>query len=138
MLVSSAAALFLCAASLDAQLKAVRFAAVVDGSGAVTRRGVVIVSGDTILRVARPNDPIPQGAQVIDLSRYTAIPGLIDVHTHMTYYWDSTSGTDPWRQPARQPEQTVQLARWRPNPATNMRGPTQPALLIESRSAMSV
>lgn len=112
MMLAPAAALMLGAVSLGAQIKAVRFAAVVDGSGSVTQRGVVIVSGDTILRVAGPRDPIPAGAQVIDLSRYTAIPGMIDVHTHMTYYWDSTSGTDPWRQPPRPPEQTVQLARW--------------------------
>jgi imidazolonepropionase-like amidohydrolase len=112
VVLASAAALFLGTADLGAQLKALRFGAVVDGSGTVTQRGVVIVSGDTILRVAGPRDPIPQDAQVVDLSRYTAIPGMIDVHTHMTYYWDSTSGTDPWRQPARPPEQTVSLARW--------------------------
>jgi imidazolonepropionase-like amidohydrolase len=112
MLLWPAAALALGTASLGAQLKAVRFAAVVDGSGSVTQRGVVIISGDTILRIAGPRDAIPSGAQVIDLSHYTAIPGMIDVHTHMTYYWDSTSGTDPWRQPPRTPEQTVQLARW--------------------------
>src|SRR3954466_1923830 len=106
-----AAALCL-AANVGAQTKALRFAAVVDGNGTVTPRGVVIVSGDTIVRIAGARDPIPAGAQVIDLSRFTAIPGMIDVHTHMTYYWDSTSGTDPWRQPARTPEQTVQLARW--------------------------
>src|SRR5262249_30973704 len=32
------------------------------------------------------------------LTRYTGIPGLIDVHTHMTYYWDGTPGTTPWEQ----------------------------------------
>jgi imidazolonepropionase-like amidohydrolase len=110
----SISVLFLVAltSNLGAQVKALRFASVVDGTGAVTPRGVVIISGDTIVRLAGARDPIPAGAQVVDLSRYTAIPGMIDVHTHMTYYWDSTSGTDPWRQPARPPEQTVQLARW--------------------------
>ncbi|HEY6829476.1 MAG TPA: hypothetical protein VI259_21610, partial [Gemmatimonadaceae bacterium] len=62
MVFASAAALFLGVADLGAQLRAVRFAAVIDGSGTVTQRGVVIVSGDTILRVAGPRDPIPQGA----------------------------------------------------------------------------
>ena len=93
------------------QIKALNFASVVDGSGRVMPHGVVIVSGDKIVRVAGPRDALPPNAQVVDLTRYTAIPGMIDVHTHMTYYWDSTSGTDPWRQPARTPEQTVQLAR---------------------------
>jgi imidazolonepropionase-like amidohydrolase len=93
------------------QVKALRFASVVDGSGRTIPRGVVIVEGDKIVRVAGPRDALPANAQIVDLSRYTAIPGLIDVHTHMTYYWDSTSGTDPWRQPPRTPEQTVQLAR---------------------------
>ena len=54
MVLAPAAALLLGAASVGAQLKAVRFAAVVDGSGTVTQRGVVLVSCDTILRVARP------------------------------------------------------------------------------------
>ena len=102
----------LCAASsADAQTKALRFAAVVDGTGPVVERGVVIVNDGRIVRVAGPDDPLPPEAELVDLSRYTAIPGLIDVHTHMTYYWDATSGTNPWRQPQRTPAQTVQLAR---------------------------
>ena len=94
-----------------AQTKALKFKAVVDGSGRVVQRGVVIVDGDKISRVIGPRDAIPSNAQVVDLGRFTAIPGLIDLHTHMTYYWDSTSGTDPWRQPARKPEETVRLAK---------------------------
>ena len=98
-------------ASVEAQTKALRFAAVVDGTGRVITNGVVIVDGDKITRVLTARDALPAGAQLTDLTRYTAIPGMIDVHTHMTYYWDPTSGTDPWRQPQRPPEQTVQLAK---------------------------
>jgi imidazolonepropionase-like amidohydrolase len=105
-----AAALAL-AVRADAQTKVIRFASVVDGSGRVVPKGVVVVDGDKIVRIAGPNDAVPPNAQVIDLSRYTAIPGMIDVHTHITYYWDPTSGTDPWRQPARSPDMTVQGAR---------------------------
>ena len=98
-------------ATAHAQTKALRFGSVVDGTGRVVPNGVVIVDGDKIARIAGPSDALPSGATVIDLTRYTAIPGLIDVHTHMTYHWDPASGTDPWRQPSRRPEETVQLAR---------------------------
>jgi len=108
---ASFAALVAPASASAQQLKALKFASVVDGSGRVVPQGVIIVSGDKIVRVAGPRDALPANAQVVDLTRYTAIPGLIDLHTHMTYYWDAASGTDPWRQPARTPEQTVQLAR---------------------------
>lgn len=93
-----------------AQLKALKFRAVVDTPGHVVPNGVILVDGDRIARIVDASQ-IAADAQVTDLTRFTAIPGLIDVHTHMTYYWDSTSGTDPWRQPQRTPAQTVQLAR---------------------------
>jgi imidazolonepropionase-like amidohydrolase len=99
------------ATAAQAQTKALQFAAVVDGTGRVIANGVVIVDGDKVTRVLGAGAAIPAGAQKIDLTRYTAIPGMIDVHTHMTYYWDPASGTDPWRQAPRPPEQTVQLAK---------------------------
>jgi len=103
--------LLLVSATAFAQTKAVRFAAVVDGTGRVIPNGVVIVDGDKVSRIAAPSDALPAGAQVIDLTRYTAIPGMIDAHTHMTYTWDPASGTDPWRQPPKTPEQAAALMK---------------------------
>lgn len=99
------------ATTVSAQTKALRFAAVVDGSGRVVPNGVVIVDGDKISRIIGPRDAIPSGAQVTDLSHFTAIPGMIDAHTHMTYAWDPASGTDPWRQPQRAPAEVSRLQR---------------------------
>ena len=103
-----AAAIALAAQSLAAQtpaptragagVTAVRFGVLVDGTGRVLRDAVVVTDGARITSVGAGAGAVPRGARVIDLRRYTGIPGLIDVHTHMTYYWDRQPGTRPWTQ----------------------------------------
>jgi len=44
----------------------------------------IIVRGNTIESVGE-NLPIPKGAKVIDLRRFTVMPGLVDAHTHLLY-----------------------------------------------------
>jgi imidazolonepropionase-like amidohydrolase len=104
------------AASLSAQstapLTAIRFGTLVDGTGRVLRDAVVVVSSDTIVSVGTGSSAVPRGARVIDLRRYTGIPGMIDAHTHISYYWDAAPGTDPWQQSGRRRSQvTVFLAQ---------------------------
>ena len=96
-------------AHAEAATKAIKFVKLWDGHGTIVN-AVVIVEDNKIQSVA-PNAPIPAGAQIVDLSRYTGIPGMIDVHTHMTYYWDPASGTNPRQQPARHVAVTVFLAQ---------------------------
>jgi len=91
--------------------KALRFGKLVDGKGNVWNDAIVIVRGDRILDVITDPVKIPPGAEVIDLRRYTAIPGLIDVHTHITFYWDQTSNVHPFEQTNRLPAVTVFLAQ---------------------------
>ena len=79
-----------------AQTTVVRFGVLVCGKGQVVRDATVVIEGDRITRVGSREIAIPSGAKVIDLHRFTGIPGMIDVHTHMTYYWDHAPGTRPW------------------------------------------
>ena len=83
------------ASQAAAPLKALRFGKLVDGTGKVLTNAVVIVENDRIQSVGTDASVIPSNAEVIDLTRYTAIPGMIDAHTHMTYYWDQAPGTRP-------------------------------------------
>jgi imidazolonepropionase-like amidohydrolase len=92
--------------------KAIRFGKLIDGTGKVWTNAVVVVKNDRVWSVGPGNSDRPLDAEQIDLSRYTGIPGLIDVHTHMTYYWDRAPGTRPWQQlEARVPAVTVFLAQ---------------------------
>jgi imidazolonepropionase-like amidohydrolase len=74
------------AASAQGQVTAVRAGKMFDPkSGANLTNQVVLISGDKITDVG-PADKvtIPAGAKVIDLSKATVLPGLIDGHVHLT------------------------------------------------------
>jgi imidazolonepropionase-like amidohydrolase len=99
-------------ASTESKLRAIRFGKVVDGKGNVLSGALVVVDGNKIVSVGGPESAAPAGAAVIDLTAYTGIPGLIDVHTHMTFYWDGDPATQPWEQlRGRMPAVTVFLAQ---------------------------
>jgi imidazolonepropionase-like amidohydrolase len=91
-----------------AATKAIRAGRVIDPSGSVVTNAVIVVDNDRITSVG-PGAP-PAGAEVIDLSRFTVVPGLIDLHTHMTYFWDGARGTRPLGQPRRPAGVTTVLA----------------------------
>ena len=88
---------------------AIRFGRLWDGTRVISD-AVVVVEGDRIVSVSSGTGDVPRAAEVIDLRRYTGIPGLIDAHTHMTYYWDRQPGTRPLGQ-RRRPAVTVFLAQ---------------------------
>src|SRR4051812_33546304 len=67
-----------------ASVVAIRAARLIDGSGGSPNApAVVVVRGDRIEAVGA-SLLVPSGARVIDLGTATLLPGLIDLHTHLT------------------------------------------------------
>jgi len=93
-------------------VKVIRFGKLIDGTGKVLTNALVVVKGDRIETVSSGGSQIPSGAQMIDLSSYTGMPGMIDVHTHMTYWRDKNSHANPNEEIAKfLPQELVFLAQ---------------------------
>ncbi len=66
----------------------VRAAAMIDVlRGVRVADPVLVIEGETIRAVGTADEPpaVPAGARTIDLGELTLLPGLIDLHTHLTY-----------------------------------------------------
>lgn len=73
-------------AHADEALTYIKAGQLIDVIGGKTRSSqVIVVQGDKIVRVANAVDvQISVDAQLIDLSGHTVLPGLIDMHDHLT------------------------------------------------------
>ena len=63
---------------------------VIDGTGAAAKADQAVAIANGKIQSIRPaaSAQIPQGAQLLDRSGYTVIPGLVGMHDHL-YYTDS-------------------------------------------------
>ena len=62
---------------------AIRTGVLIDGRGGAPVRGAVILVRDGRIEAVGTDVRVPQGARVMDWSRYTVLPGFIDAHVHL-------------------------------------------------------
>jgi len=115
-------------------IRAARMITAVDDS--VTAPAVVVIRGDRIVSVG---GSVPAGARVIDLGAATLLPGLIDLHTHLTstgVHWeDELLRTTPG-QAALHGAHNAQVTLMAGFTTCRDMGPTWPYVDIDLRKAI--
>jgi imidazolonepropionase-like amidohydrolase len=73
--------------SVDAPVVALTHVRVIDGTGAPAREDQTIVISGTRITAVGPSasTPAPGGAELLDLTGHTVIPGLVGLHEHMWF-----------------------------------------------------
>jgi len=71
------------AAPVGAQVTAIRAGLLVDPESGTSTENVVILVEDGRFGAIGPDVTIPAGAEVVDLSNLTVVPGLVDAHNHL-------------------------------------------------------
>src|SRR5256885_1879372 len=57
-----------------------------DGTGAPAREGTLVIERNKVVKILPPGSTDwPKDAHVVDVSGKTVLPGLTDLHTHLTY-----------------------------------------------------
>ena len=134
-----AAATIFSAQSAAPPVIVVRAARLINGrSAAPIAPAVVVIRGERIEAVGA-GVPIPSGARVIDLGNATLLPGLIDLHTHLTstgVHWeDELLKTTPG-QAALHGAQNARITLMAGFTTCRDMGPTWPFVDIDLRKAI--
>src|SRR5262245_62141489 len=76
---------------------AIKCGRLIDGDGGAPVVNAVVIVEDERIKTIGTGLAIPSDAEVVDLSKATVLPGLIDCHTHLTMqlgggdYWEETA-----------------------------------------------